>query len=146
MKPFRSDDTTKSPLTGGLTDIQARFPLYKPLNYAPVWHWMEHDDPYDVMGREWREFIATVKVGGRHPIEFGMSHVRYLIQLFAYMEVDDRDSGENVKIAASEQIDLNRKEPWDKAQVIKGLVLRLYEHEALEQITVGGNRVFDPHK
>jgi adenine-specific DNA methylase len=153
VKPFRTEDTTKFQQTGGQTDddiwrsMEMRYAAKIIDHSRSNWYVALIDEPTNLWAstaQEWVDFVNKVKVGGRHQIEFSLTNQEWLVMLFAFMQTDDRDTGARTKIQCTEEIDLRKQH--DKAVTIKNMVLRLYEHEALEQMTFDGERIFDPHK
>lgn len=90
----------------------------------------------------WDEFLATVEVGGAIPVYFAV--VGNEIEVSA--NVPDQFTGETISISYTAPIP-----PWDpKIHVevcqewILKQVVRIYCHEAKEQLAINGVRVFEP--
>ena len=94
---------------------------------------------------EWRTFLDAVEVRGPIPIHFRIvQDATGLWVLQSWMHVDGRDGGEKIDIIIQNELP-QPGDPVEKAAVIRQRVLGHYQHEALENIFIGGERRFDPH-
>ena len=109
--------------------------------------------PEHVQG--WIDFLATVKVDGPIPITFRVVEDALGVWILeSTMLVPDRAGhqicGECKRAARDLPIVIQNElpradDPTPKADVIRQRVLGHYQHEALENIFIAGERTFDPH-
>lgn len=92
----------------------------------------------------WSAYLATVHVGGALPIEFRMCDLSTsgAERCRVAMVVPDVDCDREIEISTVHELP-----EWDEqtaAEWVRERVLWMYRHEAEEQITVAGQRVFYP--
>jgi hypothetical protein len=104
----------------------------------------------------WIAFLGTVRVDGPIPIGFEVVTDRDgLWILRSTMQVPDRQGAPACLDCGRPRADLpiilqnalpSPADTTPKEVVIRQRVLGHYQHEALESIYIGGQRVFDPHE
>lgn len=97
--------------------------------------------------RAWVDFLRTVNIRGPIAIRFRVHHDRndaWLLE--SKMRVPDRDGvGAQTWITFQNVLPVAKNDD-DRRLAIRQRVLGMYQHEALENIYIGGERAFDPHE
>jgi hypothetical protein len=95
----------------------------------------------------WDLFLESVKVGGALPVEFAVAHGTVLITMI----VPHSGSGYVPRTPVGSPISIHRVvrlPPWPglagAADWVRYQVVDFYRHEAEEQITINGVRIFEP--
>lgn len=95
----------------------------------------------------WARYLEAVSVPFAFPIRFGVEQSDGREQVFVEVTVKDSTSNETITVKTRQHVQpLGLLTDDEAARVVRDLVRIAVLHEIDEVITIGGERVFDPHR